>query len=59
MKKMKYEICCGGEVLALAPSMKEAKRILREELLVNGTETLWKIRANNNSVVISPIKKRS
>ena len=58
MKKMKYEICCEGEVLALAPSKKEAMRIIKDKLMVNGTKTLWKIRASNG-IVISPIKKRS
>ena len=57
MKKMKYEICCHGEVLALAPTKKEAMRIIKEELLINGTKTLDKIR--KNGIVLSPIKKRS
>ena len=57
MKKMKWEICCHGEVLALAPSKKEARRIIKEELLINGTKTLDKIR--KNGIVLSPIKKRS
>ena len=58
MKKMKYEICCEGEVLALAPTKKEAMRIIKEDLMINGTKTLWKIRASNG-IVLRPIKKRS
>jgi len=56
--KMKYEIWVGKEILARAPSKKEANRILKEDLMKNGTKTLWKIRAAS-SIVIVPIKKRS
>ena len=57
MKKMKWEICCHGEVLALAPTKKEAMRIIKEDLMVLGSKTLNKIR--KNGIVLSPIKKRS
>ena len=58
MKKMKYEIWCAGEVLALAPSKKEARRIIKEDLMVLGSKTLNKIR-QNNGVVLRLIKKSS